>query len=59
MLSMKLKYKCPLCGHKKFYVAPIGTKTETGDIYYTLHQFKLVCKNCNKTFVLTYKIEAI
>jgi len=59
MLTMKLDYKCPLCSYKKFYVSPVGTKTKTGDTYYTLTQFQLVCKNCNKTFILTYRIEVV
>jgi len=58
-ITCKLDFKCKLCGHTKFYVSPVGTKTISKDIIYTLKEFKLVCKKCNKTYILDYKIRVV
>ena len=59
MIKCQLDYKCPLCSNTDFYMSPVGEKTVSKDIVYSLHQFQLVCKKCYKTYLLDYKIEAV
>ena len=59
MVKCSIDFSCMLCGHKDFYISPVGKKTISNDIVYSMHEYKLVCKKCRKTYVLDFKIIAV
>ena len=59
MIKCQLDFKCPLCEYDDFYISPVGEKTVFKDTVYKLKEFKLVCKECYKTYILDFKVTAI
>lgn len=60
MITAKLEFTCVLCGNKnKFYIMPLEEKVNSGDFIHSPNKYKIVCKNCKKTYVLTLTIKAV
>lgn len=60
MLILKIDFKCILCGQgENFYTMPEDVKTKSNDRIHSLTKYKLVCKNCGKTYFLKFNIDAV
>jgi len=60
MIYSKIGIKCELCGNKQqWYIMPLTKKINKNDFIYSPTKFKIVCKKCNKTYFLEFKIKSI
>jgi len=50
MITIKVSYRCKLCGFTDFYIMPLEKKTKTGDIISSPTNFRVKCKKCGKLY---------
>lgn len=62
MFTMKLDFKCiiPECGNKdEWYLMPLKEKVKSKDFIRSINKYEVVCKKCNKTYILSFKIKEV